>query len=87
MEPKNALVKQYQTLMSMDGITLTIEPEALHAIAKKAIDRKGGARSLRSVLEQLLIPMMYDVSSRNDVSKVVITGESVASGAPKLVLK
>ena len=87
VEPKNALVKQYQTLMSMDGITLTIEPEALHAIAKKAIDRKGGARSLRSVLEQLLIPMMYDVSSRNDVSKVVITGESVASGAPKLVLK
>ena len=87
VEPKNALVKQYQTLLSMDGITLTIEPEALHAIAKKAIDRKGGARSLRSVLEQLLIPMMYDVSSRNDVSKVVITGESVASGAPKLVLK
>lgn len=87
MEPKNAIVKQYQRILEMDGIKLEFTDEALCEIAKKAIERKSGARGLRAIMEDLLIPIMYDVSSRKDVDKIIIDDDSVKNGAPKLKLK
>ncbi|MDO4669919.1 MAG: ATP-dependent Clp protease ATP-binding subunit ClpX [Aerococcus sp.] len=72
-EPKNALVKQYQELLAMDDVKLTFDEEALLAIAKKAMARKTGARGLRSIIEEAMLDVMFDVPSRQDVSKVNIT--------------
>lgn len=76
-EPKNALVKQYQSLMDMDGVTLEFTEDALEAIADQALHRGTGARGLRSIMEEVLGPVMYDIPSREDVGKVVVTGETV----------
>jgi len=86
-EPKNALIKQYQYLLSLDDVTLEFTNEALEEIAKRTLEKNSGARGLRAVLEELLIPTMYDVSSRNDVSKVVFDIENVKSGTPQLIIK
>ena len=87
-QPKNALIKQYQKLFDIDGVSLSFEPEALEAIASKAIERNTGARGLRSIMEKLMMTPMYDIPSRDDVAEVVITKECVTEGAyPKLVLK
>ena len=72
-EPKNALYKQYQKLLEMDGITLEFEDEAFEAIAHLAIERNTGARGLRSILEGIMMKPMYDLPSRDDVEKVIIT--------------
>ena len=72
-EPKNALYKQYQKLFEMDGITLEFEPEAFQAIASLAVERKTGARGLRSILESIMLRPMYELPGRNDVEKIVIT--------------
>ena len=72
-EPKNAIVKQYQSLLGMDGVELEFTPEALTAIAKKTIDRKTGARGLRAVMEELLMPIMFAVPSDKTIAKVRIT--------------
>ncbi|MDY5585316.1 MAG: AAA family ATPase, partial [Arcanobacterium sp.] len=86
-QPKNALVKQYQKMFELDGVHLEITEEALKAIASEAIERGTGARGLRSILESLLRELMFDLPSRNDVTKVVITDDVVKSGAePTLVL-
>lgn len=71
-EPKNALVKQYQLLMSLDGVTLDFTEAALQAIAKKAIARNTGARGLRSIIEQVMLDVMYDVPTQDTVVKCVI---------------
>ena len=76
-EPKNALVKQYQKLMELDGVTLEFKDAALTSIAAEAIRRNTGARGLRSILEDLMMNVMYDLPSRNDVSKCVVTPEVV----------
>ncbi len=76
-EPKNALVKQYQKLFEMDGVTLEIEDEALTAIAKKAIERKTGARGLRAILEDIMLNVMYDIPSRDDIEKCIITRDTI----------
>ena len=76
-EPKNALVKQYQKLMEYDDVELVFEPEALEAIADKAIERNIGARGLRAVMEGLLTQIMYDIPSDRTISKVVITHDCV----------
>ena len=76
-EPKNALVKQYQRLFEMEGIDLTLAEEALGAIARKAIDRKTGARGLRSIMEGILLDTMFDLPSLEGVEEVVISGEVV----------
>lgn len=76
-EPKNALVKQYQSLMEMDGVELEFTDEALEAIADQALHRGTGARGLRAIMEEVLGPVMYDIPSREDVGKVVVTGETV----------
>ena len=79
MEPKNALVKQYGRLFEMEGCELELRDDALHAIARKAMDRKTGARGLRTILEYVLLDTMYDLPSMENVSKVVVD-ESVISG-------
>ncbi len=76
-EPKNALVKQYQKLVSMDGAELVFEDDAIRAIARLAIERNTGARGLRSIIEGIMNDIMYDLPSRNDVGQVVITKEVV----------
>lgn len=87
-EPKNALVKQYQALLTMEGSELEVRREALSAIAKKAIARKTGARGLRSILEGSLMDVMYDLPSLKNVQKVVIDESSISEGGkPLLVYK
>ncbi len=72
IEPKNALIKQYQKLFSMEGVELEIRPAAITAIAKRALERKTGARGLRSILESVLLETMFELPSLQNVSKVVI---------------
>ncbi|MBQ6315342.1 MAG: ATP-dependent protease ATP-binding subunit ClpX [Mogibacterium sp.] len=87
-EPKNSLVKQYQTLMSMDDIELIVEEDAVKAIAEKALSFNTGARGLRGIFESIMTDIMYDLPSRNDVAKCVITRDVVENGAdPVLILK
>ncbi|MYR05972.1 ATP-dependent Clp protease ATP-binding subunit ClpX [Gordonia sp. SID5947] len=76
-EPKNALVKQYTKLFEMDNVELEFAQDALEAIADQAIHRGTGARGLRAIMEEVLLPVMYDIPSRDDVEKVVVTGETV----------
>ncbi|MGU3294223.1 ATP-dependent Clp protease ATP-binding subunit ClpX [Williamsia sp. M5A3_1d] len=75
--PKNALVKQYVRLFDMDGVELEFTPDALEAVADQAIHRGTGARGLRAIMEEVLLPVMYDIPGRDDVAKVVVTGETV----------
>ena len=76
-EPKNALVKQYTKLFEMDNVELEFAQDALEAVADQAIHRGTGARGLRAIMEEVLLPVMYDIPSRDDVEKVVVTGETV----------
>ncbi|UXS68847.1 ATP-dependent Clp protease ATP-binding subunit ClpX [Staphylococcus chromogenes] len=76
-QPKNALVKQYTKMLELDDVALEFTEEALDAISKKAIDRKTGARGLRSIIEEALIDIMFDVPSTENVAKVVITEETI----------
>ncbi|MHC3001099.1 ATP-dependent Clp protease ATP-binding subunit ClpX [Gordonia metallireducens] len=76
-EPKNALVKQYTRLFEMDNVELEFTQDALEAVADQAIHRGTGARGLRAIMEEVLLPVMYDIPSRDDVEKVVVTGETV----------
>jgi ATP-dependent Clp protease ATP-binding subunit ClpX len=85
-EPKNALVKQYQRLFDIDDVELEITPEALDAIAELALKRGTGARGLRAILESVLLGVMYDVPSRADIAKVILTHECInEGGAPTLI--
>ncbi|GAA1480380.1 ATP-dependent Clp protease ATP-binding subunit ClpX [Gordonia sinesedis] len=77
-EPKNALVKQYTKLFEMDNVELEFTTDALEAVADQAIHRGTGARGLRAIMEEVLLPVMYDIPSRDDVEKVVVTGETVS---------
>jgi ATP-dependent Clp protease ATP-binding subunit ClpX len=87
-EPKNALVKQYQRLFDIDDVELEITPEALDAIAELALKRGTGARGLRAILENVLLGVMYDVPSRADIAKVILTKECISDGgAPTLVAR
>ena len=85
-EPKNALCRQYRKLLELDHVVLDFEPEALDAIAQKAIDRKIGARGLRAVLEEVMTKVMYDIPSDPSISQVTITRDCVEKGVePKVV--
>jgi ATP-dependent Clp protease ATP-binding subunit ClpX len=87
-EPSNALVKQYERLFKMDGIELEFEPEALDAIVRKAQERKTGARALRAIMEESMLDIMYDLPSRKDIVKCVITESVITQGAePKIIAK
>lgn len=86
VEPKNALIKQYEKLLEMDGVSLEFEEGALKAIADEAIHRNTGARGLRAILEEIMLEVMYDLPSRDDVSKCVVTREAVMQRTrPRLV--
>ncbi|HEO0913333.1 TPA: ATP-dependent Clp protease ATP-binding subunit ClpX [Streptococcus agalactiae] len=86
IEPRNALVKQYQTLLSYDGVELEFDQDALLAIADKAIERKTGARGLRSIIEETMLDIMFEIPSQEDVTKVRITKAAV-EGTDKPVLE
>ena len=85
-EPKNALVKQYQKMFELEGIGLTFDPEAIRAVARKALERGTGARGLRAVLEGLMREIMFEVPSRDDVREVVVTPECVTERIPPLLV-
>jgi ATP-dependent Clp protease ATP-binding subunit ClpX len=85
-EPKNALLKQYQRLFEMEGVDLTVTEEALGAIARKAIDRKTGARGLRSIMEAILLETMFDLPSLEGVEQVMISQQVVAGSAGPLYM-
>lgn len=76
-EPKNAVLKQYQALLKMDGVDLEFEPEAVDLIAKEAIKRKTGARALRSIVEEIMLDVMYDVPTKENIDKFVVTADLV----------
>ena len=87
-EPKNAILKQYKKLFTMDGVELEIEEDAILRVAELAIERKTGARGLRSILEHIMTDIMYEIPSRDDIEKVIITRGTIDCGTgPALVLK
>ncbi|WP_313801022.1 ATP-dependent protease ATP-binding subunit ClpX [Cytobacillus sp.] len=87
-KPKNALVKQYQKMLELDDVELEFEEEALTEIAKKAIERKTGARGLRSIIEGIMLDVMFELPSREDIKKCIITKEAITdNAAPKLILE
>lgn len=88
-EPKNALVKQYQKLFQMDGVELEFEEAALKEIAKQAMERNTGARGLRSIIESIMLDVMFEIPSRDDIAKCIITKEMVLDEnvSPKLLYK
>lgn len=87
-QPKNALVKQYQKLLEIEGVELEIQPQALKAAAQKALERKTGARGLRSILERALLNTMFELPSLHDVEKVVLHAAAIdGEAAPKVVYK
>ena len=84
-EPKNALTRQYERLLEMDGVELEIRPEALQEVAKKALDRQIGARGLRAIMESIMIKIMYQIPSDLSIKKVIITPECVLGGEPMII--
>jgi len=86
-EPKNSLIKQYEKLFKMDSIEIEFEETALSRIAEQAVERKSGARGLRSIMETMLIPIMYEVYSREDVEKIIICEETLKTHIPEYILK
>ncbi len=86
-EPRNALVKQYQKLLELDNVDLEFENEAIEEIAQKALDRKTGARGLRAIFEEVMLNVMYDIPSRDDIDKCIITREAITEHKePTMVL-
>ncbi|MBU6437883.1 MAG: AAA family ATPase, partial [Betaproteobacteria bacterium] len=86
VQPKNALVKQYQRLFDMDGVELELRPGALRAIARKALERKTGARGLRSIIEQSLLNVMFELPTTPNLEKVVVDENVIADGAEPLMM-
>ena len=85
-EPKNAVTRQFAKFLSLDRVELVFTDEALEATARLAIDRKTGARALRTIVEEALLEVMYDIPERTDVKKVVITGETIEHGQPPMLV-
>ena len=86
-EPKNAMTKQYEALLGYDKVELVFEPEALEAVADKAIEKKIGARGLRSVMEGIMTDIMFSVPSDPEIAKVVVTGECVRENTSPTVIR
>ncbi len=86
-EPKNAIVKQYKKIFELDGVDLEFEEEALRSIAKKALELKTGARGLRAIIEDILLEIMFEVPSSENVRKCIITKETVEKKAPPLIIE
>ena len=86
-DPKNAIVKQYQKMLRAEGVVLEFEDAALGAIADQALKSKTGARGLRSIMENFMTDIMYEVPSRSDIERIVITPETVIDGAEPVYIK
>lgn len=87
-EPKNAILRQYQKLMELDEVKLTFEDDALHAIAKKALEKDTGARALRSIIEDFMLDIMYEIPKDPEIGEVVITKEYVEhTGGPRILMR
>ena len=86
IEPKNALIKQFHSLFKMDGINLEIKNDALIEIAKLAVQQKTGARGLRSIIEDLLIDLMYDSPDQKDLEKIVISADVVQKSSKPILI-
>ena len=86
IEPKNAITKQYQKLFELESVGLTFDPDALRAVAHKALKRSTGARGLRAILETVMTDLMFELPSRDDVREVVVTAECINEGIPPLVV-
>src|SRR5438094_9980464 len=85
-EPKNAIVKQYQKFLALDKVELQLTPDALQAAAKGAAKRKTGARGLRTIIEEVLLDVMYEIPSSTNIRKVVVTGDSIEGRMKPLLL-
>ena len=86
-EPKNAIIKQYQWMLKMDGVKLEFEEEAIKEIARRAYKQKTGARGLRSILENIMLDVMYHVPDEKDTYKCIITKEVVTTKADAKIIK
>ncbi len=85
-EPKNAVTRQFTKFLSLDKVELVFTPDALEATASLALNRKTGARALRTIVEEALLDVMYDIPERTDVKKVVITAETIEHGKPPMLV-
>jgi ATP-dependent Clp protease ATP-binding subunit ClpX len=87
-EPKNAIIKQYQKLLELDEVKLEFDEGALHAIAKKALDKKLGARGLRSIIEEFMLDIMYEIPKDENIGQVIITEDYIEKkGGPRILLR
>ncbi len=87
LKPKNALVKQYQRLLEMENVKLTFTDESLQAVVNEAMDKKTGARSLRSILEEVMLDVMFNAPTQEDLSEVIVTGETVTDKSPPVYVR
>ena len=87
LKPKNALVKQYQLLLEMENVKLTFTDESLQAVVNDAMDKKTGARSLRSILEEVMLDVMFNAPTQEDLSEVIVTGETVTDKSPPVYVQ
>ena len=87
-EPKNAIIKQYEKLLELDEVKLEFEDAALHAIARKALDKKLGARGLRSIIEEFMLDIMYEIPKDDNIGQVIITEDYIEKkGGPKIMVR
>jgi ATP-dependent Clp protease ATP-binding subunit ClpX len=87
IEPKNAILKQYKKLFMMEGVDLEFDPFAIDAIVRRAMERKTGARALRSIVEDIMLDIMYDLPDKENVDKCIITKDVVNSGDEPIYLE
>ena len=85
-EPKNSIIKQYTELFALDGVELTFEKDSLEAIADKTIEKETGARGLRSIVEDVLMNLMYDTPSDDTVERVIITADCLTQGGEPIII-
>ena len=85
-EPKNAIIKQYKKLMQMDNVEIEFTDDALKAIAREAVNRKTGARALRSILEEIMVDVMFEVPSMDNVKKVIVDEDSILKKSPVKII-
>jgi ATP-dependent Clp protease ATP-binding subunit ClpX len=86
-EPRNALIKQYMRMFDIDGVELEFTPEAVEAVAEQALLRGTGARGLRAIMEEVLLPVMFDVPSEEDIARVVVTREVVLDNVNPTIVR
>jgi len=86
-EPKNAIIKQYKKLFMMEGVELEFDPQALDEIVKKAFERKTGARALRSIVEGILLDIMYELPTQENIDKCLVTKDVVVKGEKPLYIE